>query len=411
MPNQQSLIAEALRLKAENPSWGYIKIGQAIGLHKDKVRRAIEHAERKQGKLPAIIAPAAGLPSLSYYDTARQALTKAKTLTEVNEIADKSAAIREYARRAKDRQLQIDAQDMVIRAERRLGEMLVHIKKTTGLDPGGRPSKGDKFTGPELEPVTAPPSLDEIGIDKKLSSRAQKLASISERAIEQRIGAWRERAERGAERVTIDILRDGDKRERRAAREFELATVQRADNLALPQKRYGVILADPEWRFEPWSRETGMDRSADNHYLTSVTEAIAARPVSSIAADDCALFLWATAPMLPHALTVMAAWGFDYKSHIIAVKSRIGTGYWFRNEHELLLLGTQGNVPAPAPGTQWPSTREFPVTRHSEKPDWQYELIEAYFPNLPRIELNARRARPDWDAWGLDAPSCAEAAE
>jgi N6-adenosine-specific RNA methylase IME4 len=43
--------------------------------------------------------------------------------------------------------------------------------------------------------------------------------------------------------------------------------------------------------------------------------------------------------------------------------------------------------------------------RHSEKPDWQYELIEAYFPSLPKIELKARRARPGWDSWGLDAPS------
>jgi N6-adenosine-specific RNA methylase IME4 len=32
-------------------------------------------------------------------------------------------------------------------------------------------------------------------------------------------------------------------------------------------------------------------------------------------------------------------------------------------------------------------------------------LIEAYFPSLPKIELNVRRARPGWDTWGLDAPS------
>jgi hypothetical protein len=36
----------------------------------------------------------------------------------------------------------------------------------------------------------------------------------------------------------------------------------------LAAKRYGVILVDPEWRFEPWSREIGMDRAADNHYPT-----------------------------------------------------------------------------------------------------------------------------------------------
>jgi N6-adenosine-specific RNA methylase IME4 len=167
----------------------------------------------------------------------------------------------------------------------------------------------------------------------------------------------------------------------------------------LPDKKYGVIYADPEWRFEVYSRDTGMDRSADNHYPTSGTDAICARPVASIAADDCALFLWATVPMLPDALKVMAAWGFTYKSHCIWTKDKIGTGYWFRNAHELLLVGTKGDkLPAPAMGTQWPSTIEARVGKHSAKPERFYELIEHYFPTLPKIELNARNARPGWDA-------------
>ncbi|WP_204315294.1 hypothetical protein, partial [Serratia marcescens] len=29
---------------------------------------------------------------------------------------------------------------------------------------------------------------------------------------------------------------------------------------------------------------------------------------------------------------------------------------------------------------------------------------EYHFPNVPKIELNARRARPGWTAWGFDAP-------
>lgn len=193
------------------------------------------------------------------------------------------------------------------------------------------------------------------------------------------------------------------KKRQRAAREKELGRAQAAGNLALPTKRYGVILADPEWRFEPYSRETGMDRAADNHYPTSPTEVIAFRPVSLIAAKDCVLFLWATAPMLPHALVVMAAWGFKYKSHVIWDKMREGPGYWFRGMHELLLVGTRGKVPAPAPGTQWGSVIQSPRGDHSVKPDWQYEMIEGLFPTLPKIELGARRPRDGWDAWGLDA--------
>jgi N6-adenosine-specific RNA methylase IME4 len=195
------------------------------------------------------------------------------------------------------------------------------------------------------------------------------------------------------------------KKEQRADRELDLAAKQ----VALPDRKFGVILADPEWRFEPYSRETGMDRAVDNHYPTSVSNVIADRPVQQIAADDAVLFLWATVPMLPDALRVMAAWGFEYKSHCVWAKDRVGTGYWFRNQHELLLVGTKGSVPAPAMGTQIASLVSAPVGRHSEKPAAFYELIEGYFPTLPKIELNARTARPGWDAWGYEAP--AEAAE
>ena len=195
------------------------------------------------------------------------------------------------------------------------------------------------------------------------------------------------------------------KKIKRDAREQALAAKQ----LALPNKRYGVIVADPEWRFEPWSRHTGLDRAADNHYPTSCTEVIAARDVPSIAADDCVLFLWATGPMLPHALLVMAAWGFDYKSHYVWGKDKVGTGYWNREKHELLLIGTRGNVPCPAPGQQWDSLIMAPRGKHSAKPECFLDMIEQYFPTLPKIELNRRGApRPGWDAWGNEAAAPAD---
>ncbi|WP_245431322.1 MT-A70 family methyltransferase, partial [Rhodoplanes roseus] len=197
-----------------------------------------------------------------------------------------------------------------------------------------------------------------------------------------------------------NVVRSMIKREARAEREADLGARQ----VALPDRRYGVILADPEWRFEVWSRDTGLDRAADNHYPTSCTEVIAARDVSSIAADDCVLFLWATIPMLPHALLVMAAWGFDYVSHQVWAKDQAGTGYWFRQAHELVLVGKRGKPPAPAMGANDVSLFRAPRAEHSAKPDRVAEMIERWFPTLPKIELNRRGpARPGWDAWGNEA--------
>jgi N6-adenosine-specific RNA methylase IME4 len=59
-------------------------------------------------------------------------------------------------------------------------------------------------------------------------------------------------------------------------------------------------------------------------------------------------------------------------------------------------------------GTQWPSLIESPVGKHSAKPELFLEMIDAYFPTLPKIELFRRgHARRGWDAWGNEA----EAAE
>jgi N6-adenosine-specific RNA methylase IME4 len=207
------------------------------------------------------------------------------------------------------------------------------------------------------------------------------------------------KAKAGDGRALLKVL----KQRKRDANEKALALAQ----FELPDRKFGVILADPEWKFETWSAD-GLLLSADNHYPVSGLEAIKARDVPSIAADDCVLFLWATVPMLPHALDVMAAWGFAYKSHCVWVKDKDGTGYWFRNRHELLLVGVKGDIPAPAAGTQWSSVLTVPRGRHSAKPEESLRLIEAYFPHLSKIELNRRGpAREGWAAWGSEV----EAAE
>lgn len=336
------------------------------------------------------------MTSLVQYDQARTALAQATRIDQVLPLREQMSHIKLHARHVQDKALLADATEIQIRAERRLGELLLEAEKV-GLIGPGRPKKSGSENPTETEGFT----LKEIGVSHKLSADSQQKASITELALESMIAGVRDRIMSGRATIIDNISSSKDKKERRAERERDLAAKQQA----LPNKRYGVIYADPEWRFEVYSRDTGMDRAADNHYPTSVTDEICARPVGDIAADDCVLFLWATVPMLPDALRVMKFWGFDYKSHCAWAKDRIGTGYWFRNQHELLLVGTRGNVPAPAMGTQIESLVDAPVGRHSEKPVKFYELIERYFPNLPKIELNARASRDGWDVWGYEAES------
>jgi N6-adenosine-specific RNA methylase IME4 len=206
---------------------------------------------------------------------------------------------------------------------------------------------------------------------------------------------WRAKVRKEANRVPLRA-----KQARRAEREHDLAerTIAAGRALGIDGKRYGVILADPPWRFEPYSRETGMDRAADNHYPTMTLAAIQALPVP--AAEDCVLYLWATTAMLPEALDVITAWDFTYKSLHGWAKPGQGTGYWVRDNLELLLIATRGHPVAPAPGQQSLALIEAPRGKHSEKPAEFAGMIEQLYPSTPKLEMFARQPRPGWDAWG-----------
>lgn len=187
----------------------------------------------------------------------------------------------------------------------------------------------------------------------------------------------------------------------RQEKEQELAERTIIQTMHSMDKLYGVIYADPPWKYETFS-ENGMDRSADNHYPTMSMFDMLALDVP--AADDCVMFMWATVPMLPEALDLLQGWGFEYKSHICWIKDKQGTGYWTRNKHELLLIATKGKVPAPAMGTQPPSVIELPLGRHSEKPALFADMISTLYPTTPKLEMFARVGRVGWDVVGNEAP-------
>lgn len=171
------------------------------------------------------------------------------------------------------------------------------------------------------------------------------------------------------------------------------------------QKLYPVIYADPPWKFRVHSEVTGREKSAENHYPTMETDAICDlfAEIGSPCTDDAVLFLWATNPMLPDGLRVLEAWGFTYIHHWIWDKVDIGTGYWGRDQHEILLIGKRGNFPAPILGTQPGTVYREKKTDHSVKPDYYAEQLERLFKELPKLEMFCRDPRPGWDAWGFEA--------
>jgi len=170
----------------------------------------------------------------------------------------------------------------------------------------------------------------------------------------------------------------------------------------LTPRRYGVILADPPWKFKTWS-EKGNGKPCP--YPTMTLDEIAALPVGSLSNRNCMLVMWTTAPFLPAALTVMDAWGFKYATMgcweklTVDGDPAIGTGYYWRSSAEPWIVGTRGS-----PG-RWrnmavPNIISARRREHSRKPDRLYSDLDRAYPGVEKAELFARSTVAGWDCWG-----------
>jgi N6-adenosine-specific RNA methylase IME4 len=168
----------------------------------------------------------------------------------------------------------------------------------------------------------------------------------------------------------------------------------KAENIPkIPVGQFDIILADPPWQYEINTRG-----SPDDHYGVMTNKQIQDLNVPS--ADNSMLFLWATGPKLPEALKVISEWGFKYKTSAVWIKDKKGTGYYFRGQHELLLVAEKGDMPVPQEKDRPSSVIQSPRGKHSEKPEVVYSIIETLYPNRSYLELFARKEREGWTSWG-----------
>lgn len=115
--------------------------------------------------------------ALVQLDRAKLALAECKTAMEAKQIADVAEAARVYLERTNASSEAVNrATEVRILAERQMGDFLRQMPKNQGGDPV-----------PHKNRVDEPPTLAEIGITKKQSARAQKLAEIPADELQDRI--------------------------------------------------------------------------------------------------------------------------------------------------------------------------------------------------------------------------------
>jgi N6-adenosine-specific RNA methylase IME4 len=194
-----------------------------------------------------------------------------------------------------------------MRATRRLDELIKAQKETVGLNQGA--AGGGKKDGPRgslVNPRDERPTLAEAGIGKNLAHQARVLGAMSEQAFERKVAEARD----SAVRVFGRTVREVEVAQERRARTATGGSVADLEAPIASGFRAGVIALDCPWPFDTYNDRS--PRVVESHFEPMTIEEIKALPVRRLAADDCAILMWATWPLMPKWAPVLEAWGVEY---------------------------------------------------------------------------------------------------
>jgi N6-adenosine-specific RNA methylase IME4 len=305
---------------------------------------------------------------------AEAALKEAVTIERVKLVLDFAEAQAVFAKRQQlaDEVLGY-AHSIQTRALMRLGELLEGVEKATGGTHGGRPKLGTK----RVPSSAAPPTLKALGISKKVSAKAQKLARLPGK--------------------TVEAIADRKTTLAKAVREqTKVEQLEKVATLSPTEGVYDVLVVDPPWQYDRQPKDSGMRGEVD--YLTESLADLKRRELP--AADDCVLWLWTTNSFMGEAYELAAAWGFTVKTILTWNKVHMGLGSWLRNVTEHCLVCVKGH-PVVTLTNQTTLITEA-RREHSRKPEAFYALVESLCPGR-KWELFARTPRPGWAHEGVEA--------
>lgn len=301
---------------------------------------------------------------------AKRLLAEAKSISLVKDIRDQAQATEHYLRQRSDsEEAMLDAAELKLRAERRLGELL----------PPSPPGRANK-------------SSHHVTISRMAAHRFRRIASLPEPTFEDYLEQSRSKGEittSGALRVAKEAQQPG--KQMPTGKPHIAKDLQ---SLIRDGMKFGTIYADP-----PWAYSNQATRGAtDNHYRTMSVDEIAAMPVSQVAADLCHLHLWTTKGFMFDCPRILDAWGFVYQGWFTWCKPQMGLGNCWRVSSEVLLIAIRGE-PRRFDCADLMDWSVIDRDRHSAKPEQVRHMVEKASPG-PFLELFARRAVQGWTVLG-----------
>lgn len=137
---------------------------------------------------------AAGAFPLARYDAMCSAIAECHAVDEVLDVKDKARALEVYAMQVRNIDAERKACDVRLRAERRVGELLKELQKTTAAEAAslGGKAKAAVSNGATRQPASSSPytvALQANGISRQSAHRYEQLADVPEPVFEEALRA------------------------------------------------------------------------------------------------------------------------------------------------------------------------------------------------------------------------------
>lgn len=171
--------------------------------------------------------------------------------------------------------------------------------------------------------------------------------------------------------------------------------------------KFTIIYSDPPWKQNKGGlRKARPNQTRELDYDTMDLESIKnlhEMVFNNLCEENHVVFMWTIDKYLHHTEQMMKELGYKLHARFIWDKTNgVAPAFTIRYSHEYLLWFYKPKLLQIDKEMRGKFTTVFreQATRHSKKPIYAYEMIEALYPNEKKLELFARNTRDGWSSFG-----------